>query len=213
MPIYPDNIAKYIAQSLLSIEAIKINTENYFQWSAGISSPIYCDNRKLLSYPKIRSYIKNSLVLHITEYFSSSLEAIAGVATAGISYGTLVADSLELPFYYVRNEAKKHGLKNNVEGKKITKHQKVVVIEDLISTGRSALNACKSLQDVGANVLGVASIINYDLGVSKKNFSAAKIPLYSLCNFSVIFQEIANTDPKTAKKLQKWHYNLSAMAS
>ncbi len=207
------DVAQKIARDLLSIGAIKINTHNYFQWSSGIASPIYCDNRTLLSYPTIRNYIKKNLIACIQKNFEKdALEAIAGVATAGISHGTLVADVLDLPFYYVRNQPKKHGLKNNIEGKEIVPHQKILVIEDLISTGNSAFNACKSLQAAGATVLGVVTIINYGLAISKEKFATANIPLYSLSNFDILIQQaIATTHilPKACEQLKKWRQDLS----
>jgi len=167
---------------LLKIQAIKLNTEKPFTWSSGWKSPIYCDNRLALSYPDIRKTIKEGLIQVIRENFFTA-EAIAGVATAGIPQGALVADSLDLPFLYVRPKPKDHGMENLIEGK-VTKGQKVVVIEDLVSTGGSSLKAAQALKDAGFNVLGMVSIFNYGFDIATRNFYEANISLISLSDYS-----------------------------
>jgi orotate phosphoribosyltransferase len=184
MPILKvqEETAAPVASMLLKIQAIKLNTEKPFTWSSGWKSPIYCDNRLALSYPDIRKTIKEGLIQVIRENFFTA-EAIAGVATAGIPQGALVADSLDLPFLYVRPKPKDHGMENLIEGK-VTKGQKVVVIEDLVSTGGSSLKAAQALKDAGFNVLGMVSIFNYGFDIATRNFYEANISLISLSDYS-----------------------------
>lgn len=177
-----EQIAGKVAAMLLQIEAIKLNTQKPFTWSSGWKSPIYCDNRLSLSYPQIRTAIKDGLVQAIRDNFFNA-EAIAGVATAGIPQGALVADALNLPFLYVRSKPKDHGMENLIEGK-ITKGQKVVVVEDLISTGGSSLKVVEALRKDGAQVLGMISIFNYGFDVATRNFQEANVSLVSLSDFS-----------------------------
>ena len=172
--------AKTVAKKLLEINAIKLNVENPFTWASGWKSPIYCDNRLSLSYPEVRTFIKNQLASTIQENFSGA-EAIAGVATAGIPQGALVADALNIPFIYVRSKPKGHGLENLIEGK-VTKGQKVVVIEDLVSTGGSSLKAIEALMKSEVSVLGMVSIFTYGFPVAQENFDNAKVPLISISN-------------------------------
>lgn len=167
---------------LLQVQAIKLNTEKPFTWSSGWKSPIYCDNRLALSYPAVRKSIKEGLTQVIRENFFTA-EAIAGVATAGIPQGALVADSMDLPFIYVRPKPKDHGMENLIEGK-VTKDQKVVIIEDLVSTGGSSLKAAQALRDAGFNVLGMVSIFNYGFDIATRNFYEANISLISLSDYS-----------------------------
>lgn len=176
-----------IASHLLDVEAIKLNLDKPFKWSSGWNSPIYCDNRLSLSYPKVRTFIKNALVETIREHYPT-VEAIAGVATAGIPQGALVADALDLPFLYIRSKPKGHGMENMIEGK-ATKGQKVVLIEDLVSTGGSSLKAAAALQAVGVDVLGMAAIFTYGFDIATKNFEEAKIPLVCLSNYNLLLQE------------------------
>ena len=171
-----------IAAMLLQIEAIKLKEEKPFTWSSGWKSPIYCDNRLSLSYPEIRTAIKKALVEVIKSNFSG-VEGVAGVATAGIPQGALVADDLDLPFVYVRSKPKDHGMENLIEGR-VSKGQKVVVVEDLISTGGSSLKVVEALRKEGVKVLGMVSIFNYGFDVAAKNFEAANVPLISLSDFS-----------------------------
>lgn len=184
MPIIKiqDQTASKVAAMLLQIEAITLNTEKPFTWSSGWKSPIYCDNRLSLSYPEIRTAIKEGLVQAIREnYFSA--EGIAGVATAGIAQGALVADAMNLPFMYVRSKPKDHGMENLIEGK-VTKGQKIVVVEDLISTGGSSLKVVEALRKEGAHVLGMVSIFNYGFDHATRNFHDADVSLISLSDFS-----------------------------
>jgi len=184
MPILKvqEDIAGKVAAALLQIQAIKLNTEKPFTWASGWKSPIYCDNRLSLSYPEIRNAIRAGLVQAIRDNFSGA-ESIAGVATAGIAQGALVADTLNLPFLYVRPKPKDHGMENLIEGK-VEKGQKVVVIEDLISTGGSSLKAVQALRDAGFEVLGMVSIFNYGFDVATKNFEEANTSLVSLCDYA-----------------------------
>lgn len=171
-----------IAESLLKIEAIKLNTTKPFTWSSGWKSPIYCDNRLSLSYPEIRQKIRDGLVASIKENFFT-VESIAGVATAGIAQGALVAEALNLPFLYVRPKPKEHGMENLIEGK-VTKGQKVVVVEDLVSTGGSSLKTVAALRDAGFQVLGMVSIFNYGFDIATRNFYDADVSLISLSDYS-----------------------------
>lgn len=171
-----------VAESLLKIEAIKLNTNKPFTWSSGWKSPIYCDNRLSLSYPDIRKKIRDGLVASIKENFFT-VESIAGVATAGIAQGALVAEALDLPFLYVRPKPKDHGMENLIEGK-VTKGQKVVVVEDLVSTGGSSLKTVAALRDAGFQVLGMVSIFNYGFEIATRNFYDADVSLISLSDYS-----------------------------
>ncbi len=183
MPIIKvqEETAGKIAAMLLQIQAIKLNTEKPFSWSSGWKSPIYCDNRLSLSYPEIRNTIKHALAQAIRENFFTA-ESIAGVATAGIAQGALVADLLNLPFLYVRPKPKDHGMENLIEGK-IVKRQKVVVVEDLVSTGGSSLKATEALREAGLDVLGMVSIFNYGFDIATRNFYDANTSLISLCDY------------------------------
>jgi orotate phosphoribosyltransferase len=174
--------ASDVAHMLLKIQAIKLNTEKPFTWSSGWKSPIYCDNRLSLSFPDVRTSIKKGLISAIKENFFTT-ESIAGVATAGIPQGTLVAEEMNLPFLYVRPKPKDHGMENLIEGK-ITKGQKVVVIEDLVSTGGSSLKAVQALRDAGFHVLGMVSIFNYGFDIATRNFYEADTSLISLSDYS-----------------------------
>ena len=179
--------SKKIASLLLEIEAIKINTKSPFKWSSGWNSPIYCDNRLSLSYPEIRDYIKEKLAGKISNNFSG-VQAIAGVATAGIPQGALVADNLKLPFIYVRSKPKGHGMENLIEGK-ITKGQKIVILEDLVSTGGSSLKAAEALRSVGFEILGMISIFTYGFNLAEKNFKNADIQLVTLCDYPTLLEQ------------------------
>jgi orotate phosphoribosyltransferase len=184
MPIIKvqEKTAGPIAEMLLKIQAIKLNTEKPFTWSSGWKSPIYCDNRLSLSYPEVRQAIKTGLVEAIQENFFTA-ESIAGVATAGIAQGALVAEALNLPFLYVRPKPKDHGMENLIEGK-ITRGQKVVVVEDLVSTGGSSLKSVQALREAGFQVLGMISIFNYGFDLATRNFYEADVSLISLSDYS-----------------------------
>lgn len=194
-----------IAGKLLDIGAIKLNPENPFTWSSGWKSPIYCDNRLSLSYPELRTLIKTALAQAIRNQFPE-VEAIAGVATAGIPQGALVAEQMELPFLYVRSKPKGHGMENLIEGK-VEIGQKVVVIEDLISTGGSSLKAAEALKKAEAEVLGMAAIFTYGFDLAAQNFADAGIPLICLSNYEYMIQaalerEYIEEDQK--ETLQAW---------
>lgn len=182
-----DKTATEIASKLLQIGAIKLNIKTPFTWSSGWKSPIYCDNRLALSYPFIRSFIKHSLVQAIHENFPQA-ECIAGVATAGIPQGALVAEEMGLPFVYVRPKPKEHGMGNLIEGK-IEKGQKAVLIEDLISTGGSSLKAAQAMRDAGFKVIGMAAIFTYGFEASEKAFAEEKVPLICLSDFNHLLPE------------------------
>lgn len=182
-----ESTAGDVASRLLEIGAIKLDHKNPFTWSSGWKSPIYCDNRLSLSYPLIRTFIKEHLAQAIRDHFNSA-EYIAGVATAGVPQGALVADTLGLPYIYVRPKPKDHGMGNLIEGK-IEKGKKVVLVEDLISTGGSSLKAAQALQDAGFKVLGMVAIFTYAFDVAEKNFEEAKIPLVCLSGFNHLLRE------------------------
>jgi len=176
---------------LLQINAIKLQPNNPFTWASGWKSPIYCDNRVVLSYPQIRNYVRETLARQIEELYGKP-DVIAGVATGAIGIGALVADYLNLPFVYVRPEAKKHGRQNQVEGY-LEKGQTVVVVEDLISTGKSSLNAVKALQKAEANIKGMVAIFSYGFDVANKNFSKTEIDLHTLGNYESLLEQALDT--------------------
>ncbi|TAH06065.1 MAG: orotate phosphoribosyltransferase [Runella slithyformis] len=171
-------VAQHIAALLLSIDAVRLSPQKPFQWSSGWHSPIYCDNRLALSYPHVRTDVKNALAEAIKTHFGGA-EVIAGVATAGIPQGALVADTLALPYIYVRPEPKSHGMGNQIEGRLLA-GQKVVVIEDLISTGGSSLKVVDVLRQAGADVLGMVAIFTYGFEIAAENFRQKNVPLICL---------------------------------
>ncbi len=181
------NHALEVAARLLEIQAIRIDYKTPFSWSSGWKSPIYCDNRLALSYPQHRDFIRDCLVEAVRTNFPKA-ECIAGVATAGIPQGTLVADALGLPYVYVRPKPKDHGMGNLIEGK-ITKGQKAVLIEDLVSTGGSSLKAAQAMDDAGFKVIGMAAIFTYGFDTAVKNFEEAGIPLVCLSDFNHLISE------------------------
>jgi orotate phosphoribosyltransferase len=182
-----DKTAREVAAKLLDIGAIKLNHQKPFTWSSGWKSPVYCDNRLALSYPPIRSFIKNALAMAIRENFPE-VACIAGVATAGIPQGALVSEELGLPFVYVRPKPKEHGMGNLIEGK-IEVNQKVVLVEDLISTGGSSLKAAQAMRDAGFDVIGMVAIFTYGFEQSEKNFEEEKVQLICLSDFNHLLQE------------------------
>lgn len=194
-----------IASELLRIKAIKLNTQTPFTWSSGWKSPIYCDNRISLSYPETRSLIKAALAAAAKELFPD-IEAVAGVATAGIPQGALVADVLGLPFVYVRSKPKGHGMENLIEGE-ITKGTKVVLVEDLVSTGGSSLKAAEALEQAEAQVIGMLAIFTYGFSIAQENFEKARIPLHCLSNYSVMLEEALSQGyihSDQLETLEKW---------
>ena len=180
------DLEKKIASQLLQIKAIKLEPTNPFTWASGWKSPIYCDNRKSLSYPETRNIIKNEITRIIMSEYTGT-EVIAGVATGAIAQAALVADKLKLPFIYIRSGSKKHGLNNLIEGF-YEKGQKVVVIEDLVSTGGSSLRAVEALREVGCIVLGMVSIFTYGFPVAEHNFKNANCKLISLTNYESLIE-------------------------
>lgn len=179
--------ANKVAEFLLQIKAIKLNKQQPFQWASGWLSPIYCDNRKTLSYPKVRTYIRQKYAETIRENFGD-VDVIAGVATGGIAQGALVAQELELPFIYVRSSAKGHGLQNMIEGV-VEAGQKVVVIEDLISTGMSSLKAVEALREAGCQVVGMVAIFSYGFQLASDNFKSYDCPLITLSDYDHLIDE------------------------
>ena len=189
--IFNKNTAKKTAEVLLSINAIKLNPDTPFNWASGWKSPIYCDNRLLLSYPVIRNYIKAELAKNLENLYGKP-DLIAGVATGAIGIGALVADVLGLPFVYVRPEAKKHGRQNKIEGH-LERGQNVVVVEDLISTGKSSLNAVEALKESGARVKGMVAIFTYGFDHSSKNFSDHNVMLHTLGDYESLLEQALET--------------------
>jgi len=172
---------KAVAEKLLQINAIRLNIKEPFTWASGWKSPIYCDNRKVLSFPHIREFIKSEMCNVVFEEFPEG-ELLAGVATAGIAWGAMAADQLKLPFIYVRSKPKDHGLGNQIEGF-YEKGQKTVVIEDLISTGKSSLEVVDALKNAGLNVIGMVSIFTYGFDAGRNAFQKAGVPYKSLTNY------------------------------
>jgi len=203
-------IAAQIANKLLEIKAIKLQPKNPFTWASGLKSPIYCDNRILLSYPDIRNLVKNALANKIKIF--QPFDVVAGVATAGIAHGALLADVLEKPFIYVRSKPKGHGMQNLIEGK-LPKNAKVLVIEDLISTGKSSIAACDALSDAGAEVIGVLAIFTYGFKSAQKVFTDKSIPMDTLSNYRNLLDEALHIDYISEEEktiLESWNKNPKA---
>jgi orotate phosphoribosyltransferase len=204
------SLEKSVAEKLLKIKAIKLQPNNPFTWASGWKSPIYCDNRKTLSYPQIRTFIKVELSRLIMEMYPD-VEVIAGVATGAIAQGALVADALGLPFVYIRPTPKDHGLENMIEGD-LRPRQKVVVIEDLISTGGSSLKAVEAIRKDGSEVLGMLAIFTYGFPVAEQKFKQAKVKLTTLCSYDAVLGEALSTNyiaEKDIETLKKWRENPS----
>ena len=200
--------AKKTAELLLQINAIKLNSKNPFIWASGWKSPIYCDNRIILSHPQIRIFVREQIVKQIEELYGKP-DVIAGVATGAIGIGMLVADVMNLPFIYVRPNSKKHGRKNQIEGQ-YTKSQKVVVIEDLISTGNSSLMAVDALRDEELIVKGMISIFTYGFNVSYENFKNKNVELHTLSSYDFLLEqalEIKYITESEIKTLKEWKKN------
>ena len=197
--------ATVTAEKLLQIKAVQLRPEAPFTWASGWKSPIYCDNRKILSFPFVRDYIKSELCNVVFEKFADA-EVVAGVATAGIAWGAMVADQLKLPFVYVRPKPKEHGLGNQIEGD-LKEAAKVVVVEDLISTGKSSLQVVDVLREKGVAVMGMVSIFNYGFPAALEAFGAAKVPFYSLTDYGSLIQlaqQKGSVDPIHEEVLLKW---------
>jgi orotate phosphoribosyltransferase len=178
--------AKAVAEKLLQVNAVKLNPDQPFTWASGWKSPIYCDNRRVLSFPFIRDYIKSEMCNVVFEKFPDA-ELLAGVATAGIAWGAMAADQLKLPYIYVRPKPKDHGLGNQIEGY-FEKGQQTVVIEDLVSTGKSSLQVVDVLKQAGLNVIGMVSIFTYGFTVATEEFNKASLTYYSLTNYPTLIE-------------------------
>ena len=208
--IFNKSTAKKTAEVLLQINAIKLNPRDPFTWASGWKSPIYCDNRMVLSFPAVRNYIKEEIAKNLEKEFGKP-DVIAGVATGAIGIGALVAEFLGLPFIYVRPQAKKHGRQNQIEGF-VEKGQNVVVIEDLISTGNSSLVAVDALKAVGVNVKGMVAIFTYGFDISKENFKTNNVTLFTLSNYESLLEQAQDTNfinQNEADILSKWNTNPS----
>jgi len=208
--LFDEQTAKETADLLLKINAIKLQPNDPFTWASGWKSPIYCDNRMVLSYPPIRNYVRSTMAKHIENTFGKP-DVIAGVATGAIGIGVLVAEFLGLPFIYVRPEAKGHGRKNQIEGH-IEAGQSVVVIEDLISTGKSSLNAIQALREANVNIKGMVAIFTYGFEVASTNFETEKVTLYTLSNYEKLLDQALKTKYITTKEkiiLSQWNANPS----
>ena len=198
-------LERIFAEKLLRIKAIKLQPANPFTWASGWKSPFYCDNRKTLSYPQLRTFVKVELTRIIQENFSN-VDAIAGVATGAIPQGALVADLLGLPFVYVRSKPKDHGLENTIEGD-LRPGMKVVVVEDLVSTGSSSLKAVEAIRNNGCDVIGMVASFSYGFDVAKKAFKDAKVELITLTNYDAVLDVALKTgyiDASELPLLQEW---------
>ncbi|AKL91659.1 orotate phosphoribosyltransferase [Staphylococcus capitis] len=203
-------MAKEIAKALLDIEAVSLSPNDLYTWSSGIKSPIYCDNRVTLGYPLVRNAIRDGLARLIDEHFSE-VEIVSGTATAGIPHAAYISEKMELPMNYVRSKSKSHGKQNQIEGAK-SEGKKVVVVEDLISTGGSSVTAVEALKEAGADVLGVVAIFTYGLKKADDTFQKAGIPFYTLSNYNELI-EVAREEGKISEDdiqtLVDWRDNLS----
>lgn len=194
-----------VAEKLLQVKAIRLNVKEPFTWASGWKSPIYCDNRKVLSFPHVREFIKSEMCNVIFERFPDA-ELLAGVATAGIAWGAMAADQLKLPYIYVRPKPKEHGLGNQIEGA-YEPAQKVVVIEDLISTGKSSLEVVEVLRKAGVEVIGMVSIFTYGFDAARRAFEKAGVPYQSLTSYPTLIQLAIDkniVDPSQQEVLLKW---------
>jgi orotate phosphoribosyltransferase len=208
--IFNKHTAKKTAEVLLQVNAIKLSPKDPFTWASGWKSPIYCDNRIILSFPPIRNYIRETMAKQIEKQYGKP-DVIAGVATGAIGIGMLVAEYLGLPFIYVRPDAKGHGRKNQIEGF-IESGQNVVVVEDLISTGKSSLNAVKALKEANIKVKGMIAIFTYGFDVATKNFEQEDIQLQTLSNYESLLEQALETSyitEKELKTLSEWNSNPS----
>jgi len=199
-----------LAKELLKINAIQLRPDSPFTWASGLRSPIYCDNRLSLSYPNLRSSIKATLSTICSGKWD--FDVVAGVATAGIAHGALVADHLHLPFGYVRSSAKKHGARNQVEGD-IKAGQKCLVVEDLISTGGSSIAAVEVLREMGVEVVGVAALFSYEFAKAKENFESANCPFVTISNYTALLTaatESGNIEEHHLESLRRWRANPQA---
>lgn len=205
-----NNNAEIFAEKLLQIGAVKVNLEQPYTWASGWKSPIYCDNRKVLSYPHIRDFVKSELSHIIFENYEDA-DVIVGVATAGIPHGALVADLLKLPFVYVRSEAKKHGMGNQIEGD-IQQFKKAVIVEDLISTGKSSLQVVDVVRAAGVDVIGMVGLFTYGFPQADEAFKQANVPLHTISNYSALItllQSKNQISEEQSVQLSAWRNNPS----
>ncbi|WP_434037728.1 orotate phosphoribosyltransferase [Formosa sp. 4Alg 33] len=208
--IFNKHTARKTAEVLLQVNAIKLSPSAPFTWASGWKSPIYCDNRIILSFPPIRNYIRETMAKDIEKQYGKP-DVIAGVATGAIGIGMLVAEYLGLPFIYVRPEAKSHGRQNQIEGF-VQKGQNVVVVEDLISTGKSSLNAVRALREAGLNVKGMIAIFTYGFNVASENFEKENVTLQTLSNYESLIEQAVETNyvsQSEVKTLTDWNANPS----
>lgn len=197
--------AKHFAGKLLQIKALQINAQTPYTWASGWKSPVYCDNRKVLSFPYVRDFVKSELANMILDKFPDA-EVIAGVATAGIAHGVMAADLLKLPFIYVRAKPKEHGMGNQVEGV-LEAGQKVVIVEDLVSTGKSSLQVAEVLRGLGAEVLGMCALFTYGFPVAEAAFAEANIPLHTISSYEALMEVCEDQKliaPEQKETLQQW---------
>lgn len=203
-------MSKQIAQSLLDIGAVALSPNDLFTWSSGIKSPIYCDNRVTLGYPSVRNDIRDGLIELIQAHFPEA-EIVSGTATAGIPHAAFISEKLDMPMSYVRSKSKSHGKQNQIEGAQ-SEGKKIVVVEDLISTGGSSLVAAEALREAGAEVLGVVAIFTYGLSKADKMFNEANLPFYTLSNYNELI-EVAKEQGKISESdilsLVEWRDNLA----
>lgn len=196
---------KHFAEKLLQIKALQINLQKPYTWASGWLSPVYCDNRKTLSYPHVRDFVKSELANLVLEHFPDA-DVIAGVATAGIPHGVMAADLLKLPFIYVRAKPKEHGMGNQIEGV-LEKGQKVVVIEDLVSTGKSSLQTVDVLRAEGAEVIGMCALFTYGFPAADSAFEKAGVPLHTISNYTALMEvaeDLKIVEPSQKETLTQW---------
>ncbi|MBS1773686.1 MAG: orotate phosphoribosyltransferase [Bacteroidetes bacterium] len=196
---------KHFAEKLLQIKALQINLQKPYVWASGWNSPVYCDNRKVLSYPYIRDFVKSELANMVLEHFPDA-EMIAGVATAGIAHGVMAADLLKLPFIYVRSKPKEHGMGNQIEGY-MEPGKKVVVVEDLVSTGKSSLQAVDAIRAAGGEVIGMCALFTYGFDAAAEAFEKANVPLRTISNYSALMEVCEDQkliQPEQKSVLEQW---------
>ena len=205
-----NSVDKLLAKKLLGVSAVKLQPKNPFTWASGWKSPIYTDNRKTLSFPEVRSFVKVELTRLIKEKFAE-FDVIAGVATGAIAQGALIADELNMPYVYIRSAAKDHGMGNLIEGE-IKPGQKVVVVEDLISTGGSSLKAVEAVRQAGCEVVGMVAIFTYGFPLAEEKFKEAGVTLYTLSNYNAVLEAAAETgyiNSEDIETLKVWRENPS----
>ena len=205
-----NSVDKLLAKKLLGVSAVKLQPKNPFTWASGWKSPIYTDNRKTLSFPEVRSFVKVELTRLIKEKFAE-FDVIAGVATGAIAQGALIADELDMPYVYIRSAAKDHGMGNLIEGE-IKPGQKVVVVEDLISTGGSSLKAVEAVRQAGCEVVGMVAIFTYGFPLAEEKFKEAGVTLYTLSNYNAVLEASAETgyiNSEDIETLKVWRENPS----